>query len=168
MSDRTKTRRYHLLFEITVTLPEITKERVEIVQLGESRYREGKKRLTRKDGQQIRPRVERNMRLVEALLRPEHSAALQALLQFVVILEISNQLGDSDAAYLTLLEKFGISDNLQEILAPVIRTLSAADQEYFSLSQGEGTFYTSILYCYESIRATVNEIMLCDTTDDDE
>jgi hypothetical protein len=146
-------KRYSVVFTLEIMVPEITREHAtQFIKQAVSNYRQALQWPATWE------KVERQERLVQALLQPEHAPVLDQLLQHAALLEVWYTFGgggDSDAAFTDLLAQLGIPDDLYTILSPVIATLSKDDQRWFAASAKNNTFYESIMYWYEAIRAEV-------------
>ncbi len=148
-------KRYSVVFSLDITVPEITKKHA----------KQFIKQAVSNDRQVLAwpgtwEQVERNERLVQALMQPEHAQVLDQLLQHVAILEVWNTFGggeESDPVYAYLLAQTGIPDDLYTILTPVIATLREDDQRWFAASANNNAFYESIMYWYEAIAADIKE-----------
>jgi hypothetical protein len=146
-------KRYSVVFTLDITIPEITKETAtHLIKQAVRNYRQALQWPATWE------KVDRQERLVQALLQPKHAPVLDRLLQHAAILEVWYTFGggvESDAAFTNLLAQLGIPDDLYAILSPVIATLPEDDQHWFADAANNNAFYESILYWYEAITAEI-------------
>jgi len=148
-------KRYNVVFTVDITLPLFTKEHAsQFIKRAVSNYHEVLKSPATWE------EVERNERLVQALLKPEHAPVVDQLLQHVAIGAVWNTFGggeESDPLYDYLIDQAGIPDDFYELLSPVLKTLSSDDQRWFAAAEKNGVFYETISYWYEAIAADIKE-----------
>ncbi len=153
-------KRYTVSFTVDITIPEITVDNAPaFIQNTVSNYQEVLTWPETWDAVAVQERF------VQALLRPEHTAVLDRLLQHLALMEVWFMFGGevaSDEAFTSILTYVGIPDDLYAILSPVIATLDEEDQRWFQESAKNNAFYESIAYWYEAITADVNDVFVLD------